>query len=385
MRRTKTWAGLLIAGCTVAACSGGGYSSGGGTGGGGGGQSGVRDAVYVAASASGGEILTFIFDTSAGTLSSYGTAVTGPPSGLDIKIDPAANYLYASDFDSNSIYGYSIDPSAGKLTAITGSPFPFPGTVPPNRGNGGPLTIDPAGKFVFYSDAFGNITSFVINASTGALSPTSAPVVNDCLQPIHMLVAPSGKFLYVVNHQDSSGPEFCIYSINSGTGALTLLNGTGFTFQTNSEPWGMVMNPTGTFLYTSLSNAGQVAGLSVDTTTGNLTQLSASPYLAGFIPQGIALGGGGQYLYAGNEGDATISIYKVDPTTGVLSVNGSFMEGNPSFLATDTTGQNLLVLGQVNGPLTAYKIAANTGGLSRLSSVTAGTSNLPAMAVLQLK
>jgi 6-phosphogluconolactonase len=114
-------------------------------------------------------------------------------------------------------------------------------------------------------------------------------------------------------------------------------------------------------------------------------QLSASPYPAGFIPQGIALGSGGQYLYAGNEGDGNISIFKVDPTTGVLSPNGSFVEGNPSFLAEDTSGQNLLVLGQASSSLAAYKINANTGGLSRLSSVTAGTSNLPAMAVLQLK
>lgn len=379
MRRMQIWAGLLIVCFMITAC-GGGYS-----GGSGGGQTGTHDAVYVATDASGGEILTFIFDSSAGTVSAYGTPIAGPPGGLDIKVDPAANFLYASDFNTNSIYGYSIDPTAGKLTAIAGSPFPFPGTIPPNRGNGGPLAIDPAGKFVFYSDAFGSITSFVINSSTGALSPTAAPIVHDCPQPIHLQVAPSGKFLYATNLADPSGPEFCVYSIDSASGSLTAVAGSSFTFETNSGPWDMVMSTSGTFFYSSLSNAQQVAGFSVNTTTGSLTQLASSPYPAGFIPQGIALGAGGQYLYAGNEGDGSISIFKVDQTTGVLSPSGSVVEGNPSFLATDTSGQNLFVLGEVTGQLIAYKIDANSGGLSRLSSVLAGTSNLPAMAVLQLK
>src|ERR1700680_3575977 len=133
MHRVQFWAGLLIACFMITAC-GGGYSGGSGTSGG---QTGTHDAVYVAAGAS---ILTFIFDSSAGTLSAYGTPTAGPPGGLGIKVDQAANFLYASSFNTNSVYGFSINSSTGNLTAVAGSPFPFPGTIPPNRGNGGPLT-----------------------------------------------------------------------------------------------------------------------------------------------------------------------------------------------------------------------------------------------------
>ena len=342
----------------------------------------MHEALYVPVDTSGGQILTFIFDSGAGTLSANGTSMVGPPTGLDIKVDPTGNFVYASDFNTNSIYGYSIDPTTGGLTAIAGSPFPFPGTTPPFRGNGGPLAIDPSGKYVFYSDAHGSITFFNIDGATGALSPTSAAVVDGCVQPMHMLGSPSGRFLYAAN---LGGNSFCIYSINLSTGALTPLPGSPFSFVVNSLPWGLAMNAGGTFLYSSLSNSQQVAGFSVDTTAGTLTQLTGSPYPAGFIPQGIALGAGGQYLYVGNEGNGTISMFKVDPTTGVLSTNGSLAAGNPSFLATDTSGQYLFVLGQSSGQLTAYKIDSMSGSLTNTSTASAGTSNGPSLAVFQLK
>lgn len=88
MRPAHISAGILIAWSMIAGC-GGSYSGGGGRGGGGGGQTGARDAVYVSSNASGGEILTFIFNSSAGTLTAYGTPVAGPPGGLDIQIERA--------------------------------------------------------------------------------------------------------------------------------------------------------------------------------------------------------------------------------------------------------------------------------------------------------
>jgi 6-phosphogluconolactonase len=383
MQRAGIWSALLIVCLMAIACGGGSPANTGG--GGGGGQPGQRYAVYVPTDASGGEILTFIFDSGAGTLSGP-TVVAGPPGGLDIKFDSVANFFYASDFNSNSVYAYTLDPHTGTLAQIAGSPFPFPGTQPPYRGNGGPLAIDPAGKFVFYSDAFGSITSFFIDASSGALHPTSSAIVNDCIQPEHFLVAPSGKFLYASNNADPSGPEFCVYSIDSGSGALTAIPGSPFSFEQNSAPWGMVTNPSGTFLYSSLSNAQKVGAFSVDTTSGALSQLTGSPYPAEFIPQGIAFGGNARFLYVGNEGTGNISIYKVDQATGELSASGSFAAGNPSVLASDSSGQYLFVRGDLAGQLSVYRIDSGTGDLSRLSSVSfPGLSNLPAVAVVPLK
>jgi len=371
--------GLSILGICLLAASCGGSYSGGGTGGGGGVTTSERDAVYVLSSASSGQVATLSFDSGSGQLTPA-TPVDGPPGGLDIAVDAAANFLYAADFNTGAVYGYARDAATGALSAVSGSPFPEIGSP----SNGGPIAINPAGTFLFHSNAFGSITSYSIN--NGLLTPTSNPVVSDCVQPFHLLVAPSGKFLYAANHGDPSGLEYCVYSIDPTSGALAAIPGSPFTFRQNSEPWGLAFGAGGSFLYSTLSNAQGVDGLSVDTGSGAISELSGAPYSAGFIPQGVAIGADGKYLYAGNEGDGSISIYKIDQTTGVLTANGSLTAGNPSFLAVSPSGKYLFLLGQATRLLSDYGIDSTSGNLSRVTSTTvSGGTNLPALAVVGLK
>jgi 6-phosphogluconolactonase len=216
--------------CLLAASCGGSYSGGGGSTGGGSATPSERDVVYVLSSASSGQVATLSFDSGSGQLTAA-APIVGPPGGLDVAVDPAANFLYAADFNSGSVYVYSRDAATGALSSVSGSPFPEIGSP----SNGGPIAINPAGTFLFHSNAFGSITSYSIN-SGGVLAATSNPAVSDCVQPLHLLVAPSGKFLYAANHGDPSGPEYCVYSIDPGSGALAAIPGSPFTFRQNSEP-----------------------------------------------------------------------------------------------------------------------------------------------------
>jgi 6-phosphogluconolactonase (cycloisomerase 2 family) len=380
MKRSRGVSLGIVGICLLAASCGGSYSGGGGTTAGGGATTSERDVVYVLSSTSSGQVATLSFDSGSGQLTAA-TPTVGPPGGLDIAVDPAASFLYAADFNSGSVYGYSRDAATGALSAVSGSPFLQIGSP----SNGGPIAIKPDGMFLFHSNAFGSITSYSINTN-GVLAPTSNPAVSDCLQPIHLLVAPSGKFLYAANRGDPSGAEYCVYSIDPSSGALTAIPGSPFTFRQNSEPWGLAFGSGGSLLYSTLSNAQGVDGLSVDTNSGALSELSGAPYSAGFIPQGLAIGANGEYLYAGNEGDGSLSIFKIDQTTGVLTASGSLAAGNPSFLAASPSGQYLFVLGQDTRQLSVYRIDSSSGNLSQVTSTTvSGGTNLPALAVVGLK
>jgi 6-phosphogluconolactonase len=341
----------------------------------GGGPSAGKDALYLSL---GGQILTFDFDSSTGVLGSP-TSIPGPRSGFDMKADISGRFLYTTDFDTNSVYAYSINTSTGALTQVNGSPFLFPGTQLPNPGNGGPLVIDPAGKYLFYSDAFGAITSFVIDANTGALTASAAPVVHDDNQPLSLVINPAGKFLFTSNHSDPSGRGFSVFSIDSATGALSEIQGSPFTFGQNVGPAGVVLNGDGSVLYAAL-NAGQVAALNVNSTTGALSALPGSPFPAQFIATSIALTPSGKFLYVGNVGVATISGFSVDSTSGVLTplVGFPFQEGNPSVLAVSTSGEYLFVIGATTDILSVYRIDSSTGSLSVVSD-----TSLPAMSYVR--
>src|SRR5205807_708767 len=124
-----------------------------------------------------------------------------------------------------------------------GSPFNFP-----SAGNGGPLAITPNGKFLFFADSFGQIVTFTIGATGGTPTLVGPPVSNPN-QPIQMAVDPSGTFLYTANLSDHlSGSDFSVYSIST-SGTLVEIPGSPFFALANSQPYGIVMDATGTFLF----------------------------------------------------------------------------------------------------------------------------------------
>ncbi len=320
----------------------------------------AKDALYISTGLTPNSLLTFVFDTTTGTFGTP-TTIAGAPAGIDTKVYPGGAFLYVSDFNSGSIFAYSINRSTGALTAVSGSPFSFPGHSP----NGGPIAIDPAGKFLFNSNSSGAIVSYTINSQTGFLTPGSAPVVNDTNQPIYLLVDPTGRFLLVSNHSDPSGGNYSVFSINSTAGVLTQVSGSPFTIGTNTGPQQIVLNSNESVLYAALSNSQQVNALNFNSTTGALTAFQGAPYPAQSMPTGLALLSSGQFLYAGNNGAGTVSQYSVNATTGALTAGNILQVGNPTFLQIDSSGQFLLIVGASSNSLLADKIDPTSGDITQ--------------------
>jgi len=345
-------------------CGGGSSSSSGG----GSGQPSAKEALYLSSGASSGQVLTFVFDTGSGTVGSP-TPIAGPASGIDIKVYPGGTFLYVSDFNTASVYAYSIDSSTGALTRVSGSPFSHPS----QSGHGGPIAIDSAGKYLFSSDAAGAIVSFTIDSQTGLLRPNGATPVNDSHQPVYFLVDSTGKFLIASNHADSSGQNFSVFSIDSSTGVLIEISGSPFTFGQNTQPQQILLNSGNSVLYAALSNSQQVNAINFDSSTGKLTAIQGAPYPAGAMPTSIALAPSGAFLYAGNTGADTVSQYSVNASTGALTAGSVVHVGNPSFLDFDSSGQFLLVVGESSDMLQVFKVDSTTGNLT-----PGNITNLPA-------
>jgi 6-phosphogluconolactonase (cycloisomerase 2 family) len=369
-RRRMAWrsARLSIAICVTGAslfalsCNGGSPSSGGGPT-----PPSAKDALYLGSSS--GQVLTFVFDTGSGTLGSP-TAIAGPASGTDFKIYPGGTFLYVSDFNTGSVYAYSINQSTGALTPVSGSPFSHPSL----SGHGGPIAINPAGTYLFVSSASGTIVSFTVNSQTGLLMPnTAASPVNDSNLPGYLIVDSSGKFLIASNHADSAGQNYSVFSINSSTGVLIAVTGSPFTFGQNTQPEQILLNSGNSVLYAALSNSQQVTAINFDANSGRLTAIQGAPYPAGAMPKSIAISASGAFLYAGNTGAGSVSEYAVNASTGVLVTANVFHAGNPSFLDLDSSGQFLLMPGASSGTLQVFKVDSTSGALTPGS-----TTNLPA-------
>lgn len=130
------------------------------------------------------------------------------------------------------------------------------------------------------------------------------------------------EYAYVLN-----GDAVSMYTVDSCIGGL---NGTSpasvATGSTPQEPApeSMVADRAGRFVYVAnlVSNASDAATISmytIDPTTGILTPTTPATVPTGFLPQGIAIDPSGKFVYTANSDDNTISMFTINQGTGVLT------------------------------------------------------------------
>jgi len=110
------------------------------------------------------------FDKSAGTLEAFQTISTLPEgyaernSCSQIQITPSGKFLYAPNRGHNSIAGFAVDGSNGRLTAV--------GRVA-TEAVPRAFSLDPDGKFIFSAGLeTGRLASYIVNQDSGELTPS---------------------------------------------------------------------------------------------------------------------------------------------------------------------------------------------------------------------
>jgi 6-phosphogluconolactonase len=129
-----------------------------------------------------GHVSSFAIDPASGALTEIGTPVPSNVgsdlNAIDLAIDPARQRVYGVDRLHGAVVVAAIDPDAGTLQAISGSPF-----------DGGPtaysVAIDPDGRLLAVgNDDEGFFSLFAIDPATGAIQPvTGSPFPDNGLQP----------------------------------------------------------------------------------------------------------------------------------------------------------------------------------------------------------
>jgi 6-phosphogluconolactonase len=293
-------------------------------------------------------------------------------------------HLYVSDFLNDAVDGFSINSSTGALTAVGGSPFPLGGTPP---GAGGLTMFVSGGGYLYATDLnAGKVAGFTFDPSSGKLTPVPGspfPAGNTPVQAVQEGL--QSKFLYVSNLNDSAG-GISAFTISQGTGALSPIPGSPFPTGSPGSfpgPSALVMSFNSKFLYVALvgtdSTNNKIAAFEVDPSSGALTPVLGSPFVTGSDPLQmtlvpITLGPQG-FLYTANVQDGTISAFTADDSTGVLTpvsgspyVAGTSLGGLAATVAATSSGSYFLYAADpLAKNIRAYTIDGNTGALSPIS------------------
>jgi len=366
---------LVTTGCSSSGCptqTSGSSSTSGGTG------SGTTITSSCGTSGGGGtsstSVLLYYIDSSGAlqgaSLSTSGTlaAFSGytPPSvtfGGDTRgmIIVNKQFLYLPQSTSGVIQGYSINHTTGALTAIPGSPFSTSG--------GDTIIADPLGRFVFLSDSSGGeVSAFQIDPSTGALtqspgSPFAAPIVSG----YNLAVDGTSTYLYI-SQGDSSLPtagfsidpnsgalspipgspfylgvagvraestglylvgasgldtdfNLYVFALESGTGVPSLVSGS--PSPTTYAPFNLAVSPVGAFVYNfgvdSTDTLQVPEGLSLNLTTGALSELSGSPFTSLPAVPTCLFDQSGTEMFCPSGSGTSFSVFGANTSSGGLT------------------------------------------------------------------
>ncbi len=254
----------------------------------------------VGANAVGAPILVCAVDFGSGTLSQAGSVqpdTTGEAEQL--AVSPNSNFLYSVNTSSSRANAFAIASGGGSLSEISGSPYSMP-NFPFS------LFVHPLGRFLYVanenqpyqsslapSQYDGSISVFAINPGTGALTQVPGSPFAAGINPLSVVVEPTGNFVYSVSTNYTGGgtgfAQIMGFSINAFTGALTPFPGNAFTDSATSQGAQLVVSHGP---ITTIDPVPMISSLSPPSTIATAVPFTLQVNGANFVPGSMVYFGG---------------------------------------------------------------------------------------------
>jgi 6-phosphogluconolactonase len=283
------------------------------------------------------------------TVQNNGAALAQDVIATDMQVDSTGTYLLASGLgvtaQAQALAIYQINSSTGAITALSGSPLAlFTGPAgSPTVATPTALLITPNNSLVYVS--LGTLGVQVLSLGTGGAlstgnSPTILPPLSKSSSPADYGLAsdPNSKFLFVAEFNTG----LRVLSIGA-SGALSEISGSPYTAGTG--PTGVVVDPTGSYVYVANKGSNNISAYTLNATSGQLTAISGSPFSSGgLLPIAFAKDNSGKYLAVinsgnnGSSGNNDLQLFSYSTTTpGALTAVSNATTGtdpaNPQSIA----------------------------------------------------
>ena len=257
----------------------------------------------------------FTINRQTGDLTEMPNAPFAPSQNFDaIVVDQLGKFVYA--YGGGQVFGYTIQAGTGQLTPIVGSPFGAAPSgqqffIPSDR-----MAVSQNDNFLYVASSTG-IVAYTIEPTTGALTVVSGSPFGGSAGGAYTIVAPSSGFLYETTQPGTKLTPIFGYSIDQTTGALSPIPGSPFTPGCNANNLTSPVN--GKFLFAAGCGMYQI-----DASTGALSHLFNDPSTpnsawAVFDPAGTFL-----WLITSDQNcwhcDIGVTTFQVDSNTGNMTM-----------------------------------------------------------------
>lgn len=321
-----------------------------------------------------GGLSTYTIDAS-GALSLTSVKATGGAP-FSVKVDPSGKFIYVADYSGDMLLTFSRNASTGEPTRIASQTA---------RDGSTDIAMVSGKAAVRYRARFAQVAnSSSDDASAYSLDATSgAPTLQGTLAagntPRDVAMDPSSRFAYVANEADDT---LSFYTIDSISGALTAQG----PVATGDRPTSVTIDANGRFAYVTNFAAGTLSAFGINAATGALTAIDADAGTAGVQnfttgsgPIAMALDPRGRFAYVLDNQSKDVSVFGVNPLTGVLTSTGATVPTgtNPFGIAVTPSGRYAYVVDLTDDNISAFSINSSTGALTAIDTdaAQAGVQN----------
>jgi 6-phosphogluconolactonase (cycloisomerase 2 family) len=236
-----------------------------------------------------------------------------------------ANYGDTDDRGSVSLHPIEADGSVGGQSCLVA----LEGSGPDAARQSGPhahmVAEDPAGRFVLAVDlGTDSILGFLLDPDQGTLKQVARSSLRPGSGPRHLVFHPAGGYAYVLTEL---GFTLAVCAYDAERAEFTVIREVpvlergvpGADF-----PSGIQVGRDGRFLYTA--NRGRDTLLTFSLADPVEPELISTVPIGGAWPRDIALSPDGSLLLSANQRSDNLSVFRLDPSTGVPEPTGAGLE-----------------------------------------------------------
>jgi 6-phosphogluconolactonase len=284
-------------------------------------------------------------------------------------VHPNNKFLYAvNENGQGTVSAFAIDAATGMLKALNQTS---------SKGSGPcHLVVDPSGKWLFVANfKNGSVAAIPVNAD-GSLGEAASFVQHSgsSANPQRQkgphaheaVLSPDAKVLFV---PDLGLDQVMAYRFDA-KGQLTP-NDPPFTkIAAGSGPRHMAFHPNGKFVYVMTEMTSSVIAFRYDATKGSMAEMATYPATpADFtgVKSGaeIAVHPNGKFLYASNRNHNSLAIFTIDAQGALTAAGNVPVPGRtPRHFVIDPSGNFLIVENQDSDNIVIFRIDPKTGGLA---------------------
>ncbi len=255
---------------------------------------------------------------SGGALTQETDGVSEEANFVSLDTSPDGKWLFALDNLNNEVWIFGINSSSGALT-LQGSQLAVNvnGLVLATAAPARMLKMAPDGGLLAVAVGTAGDEVFTFDTTTGALTAASAVDApasgfsDDSVAFDGTSSVPATHLLIGRGITAAGSSTILSYGVTASTGALTP---TASGYAVGEDPYALLVDATGTYVYSADRGANQVAGYTLS--NGALTTLGSSPYTGGSEVTALAEDNGKKYVIAAAAGSSPdLTMYAFDALT----------------------------------------------------------------------